>query len=108
MWPWRFNRRRIVVRTAFINIILALLLVIVGVVQSQERQPVSIALDSETGHVYVANRDSGSITTVNLEARSIVGERKVGQQLSCLTAVPGSTRFLATDEQANELLLGCV
>ena len=53
----------------------------------------------------MANRDSGSITTVNLEARSIVGERKVGQQLSCLTAVPGSTRFLATDEQANELLL---
>ena len=90
---------------AFVNIILALLLVMTGVVRSQERQPVSIALDSEAEHVYVANRDSGSITIVDLKARSIVSERKVGQQLSCVASVPGSTRFLATDQQANELLL---
>jgi DNA-binding beta-propeller fold protein YncE len=72
---------------------------------TQLRRPVGLAESADGRWLYVANRDSGSISTIALEARSVVAEQKIGQRLSDLVAVAGSNRLLALDEAAHELLV---
>jgi YVTN family beta-propeller protein len=69
------------------------------------RRPVALALSPEGKWLYVANRDSGTVSTIDVEQRTVVAETEVGQRLSDLVAVPGTSRLLAADEQAHEIVL---
>ena len=54
--------------------------------------------------LYVANRDSGSISVLTAEGK-LRGETKVAEQLSDFVPVPKTDLFLATDEKKHELLV---
>jgi len=69
------------------------------------RRPVALALSSDGDCLLVANRDSGSISVVSLTTKEVVAEQQIGRRLSDLVPLPGTSRLLATDEAAHELLL---
>ncbi len=52
----------------------------------------------------VANSRSGSISVVDVAAAEIIGEWRVGEQLSDLAVLPGQPRVLVTDEKRHELI----
>jgi YVTN family beta-propeller protein len=64
-----------------------------------------IALVRVDSLLVVANRDAGSISVIDLESRDVLVENRVGRRLSSLAAIPETHRYLATDEEAHELLL---
>ncbi|MCU0876694.1 MAG: c-type cytochrome [Pirellulaceae bacterium] len=78
------------------------------------RRPVAIVpLDSGL-RLLVANRQSGSLSLVDLATGSVVAEQVVGRRLSDLIPIPmaagnvplaASNQLLATDEETHELLL---
>lgn len=53
----------------------------------------------------VANRDSGSISVIDLPGRRVIGETVVGTRLSDLAVSPRGNLVLATDEAEHRLLL---
>ncbi|MEX2174467.1 MAG: cytochrome c peroxidase [Pirellulaceae bacterium] len=69
------------------------------------RRPVGLAQSADGKLLYVANRDSGSVSVVDLVGNKVVAEHAVGKRLSDIVCLSGSTRLLATDEGAHELLL---
>jgi len=69
------------------------------------RRPVALTLSADGARLLVANRDSGTISVVDLVASKVAAEHAIGQRLSDLIAIPGTSRLLATDEAAHELLL---
>ncbi|QDU25355.1 Cytochrome c551 peroxidase precursor [Anatilimnocola aggregata] len=71
---------------------------------TQLRRPIALANDAQGEWLYVANRESGSITSLTA-AGKVTSETAVGKQLSDFIPVPGSDLFLATDEQAHQLLV---
>lgn len=71
---------------------------------TQLRRPIALAFDAKGEWLYVANRDSGSISVLTA-AGKLQSETAVGKQLSDFVPVPGSNLFLATDEQAHQLLV---
>jgi DNA-binding beta-propeller fold protein YncE len=70
----------------------------------QLRRPIALSFDSSGQWLYVANRDSGSISVLT-SAGKVVGETKVGEQLADLVPVPKTDFFLAVDEKKHELLV---
>ncbi|MFP6899769.1 MAG: hypothetical protein VCA36_02430, partial [Opitutales bacterium] len=68
------------------------------------RRPVALAWTSD-GLLAVANRDSGSVSLLNVKDRKVVGEFMVGKRLSSLCSLSGGRFLVATDEEASELLL---
>ena len=68
------------------------------------RRPIALAL-MQSGPLVVANRDAGSVSLVNPAEFELVFERKVGQRMSDVKAIPDSRYLVATDEEASELLL---
>jgi cytochrome c peroxidase len=70
----------------------------------QLRRPIALSFDLAGEWLYVANRDSGSITALTA-AGKIQAESAVGKQLSDFVPVPGADLFLATDEAAHQLLV---
>lgn len=71
---------------------------------TQLRRPAALA-ESEDGHwLYVANRDSGSISVIDLDQRAVAAEHTIGKRLADIVAVPNSSRLLAIDETAHELI----
>ena len=69
------------------------------------RRPVGLAPSPDGKFLCVANRESGSVSVIDLEAKRVVAEHPLGRRLSDLQPIPGSDRLLATDEAAHELLL---
>jgi YVTN family beta-propeller protein len=69
------------------------------------RRPIAFVLSSDASRLFVANRDSGTISIVALPADNVVNELVIGKRLSDLVAIPGTSRLLATDECAHELVL---
>lgn len=69
------------------------------------RRPVAMAQSNDGNLLYVANRDSGSISVIDLDSRKVVAEKTVGQRLSALIALPDSNRLLAADEATHKLLV---
>ncbi len=67
------------------------------------RRPVAIA--AVGNWLYVANRQSGSISVIAAGDLQVAGEVKVGQRLSDLTAVPGRNLLLASDEAAHAVIV---
>ena len=72
---------------------------------TQLRRPVGLAQSEDGRWLYVANRDSGSISVIDLSSREVVAEHAIGKRLSDLAALPDFGRLLAVDEAAHELLL---
>jgi len=62
----------------------------------QHRRPSAAVLIDGGSRLCVANRRSGTLSLVNIAARS-VSEKQIGQQLSDVVAVPGSDQLLVTD-----------
>lgn len=69
------------------------------------RRPVGVALSADGSRLYVANRDSGTVSVVDLMGHKVAGEHAVGKRLSAIAALPGTNQLLGTDEAAHELLL---
>jgi YVTN family beta-propeller protein len=69
------------------------------------RRPIALVESADGKFLYVANRDSGSISVVDLAARQVVAEHAIGRRLADLAPVPGTSRFLAADEAAHELIV---
>src|SRR5262245_53234612 len=70
----------------------------------QFRRPVA-AVCLDDGHTLcVANRDSGSLSLVDLQTNRVRDEVKVGQRLSGLAVLPDRKHLLAVDEQRHEVI----
>jgi YVTN family beta-propeller protein len=66
------------------------------------RRPQALALSPNGLYLYVANR-CGSISAIDVQRASLIAEQDVGERLSDLRPL-GQDQFLATDEQAHEVL----
>ncbi|MBW8883312.1 MAG: hypothetical protein JF612_00755, partial [Planctomycetia bacterium] len=69
------------------------------------RRPVGLAPSTDGHWLYVANRDAGSLSIINLNSSQVVAEHKIGRQITDIAAVCGSQQLLAIDGAAHELLL---
>jgi YVTN family beta-propeller protein len=72
--------------------------------QTRLRRPVAIATSSDHKWVSTANRDSGSVSVINVADRSVAGEVEVGGQLVDIIVLDDS-RLLVLDEQRHSLAL---
>lgn len=68
------------------------------------RRPVAMALSADESLLYVANRDSGTVSTLDAKRLKLLGESPIGQRLSDIARVAGQW-YLAADEAAHELIL---
>ena len=68
------------------------------------RRPVALAWTKD-GMLAVANRDTGSVSLLNVKDRKVVSEFIVGKRLSSLCSLHGGRFFVVTDEDKSELLL---
>jgi DNA-binding beta-propeller fold protein YncE len=71
-------------------------------IEARLRHPVALALSDTGTRLLIANR-CGTISTLDISLRKVIGETKVGGRLSDLTAVRDG-RLLATDEEAGEVI----
>jgi YVTN family beta-propeller protein len=71
---------------------------------TQLRRPIAVAESADGEHLFVANRDSGSISIIDLATNNVMAEHAVGKRLADLAAAPGTNRLLCVDEAAHELL----
>jgi YVTN family beta-propeller protein len=69
------------------------------------RRPVALALTDEGKWLFVANRSSGTITTIDSAKYQSVAEVAVGQRLADLTPTPDARHLLTVDEANDELIL---
>ncbi|MEO8493714.1 MAG: cytochrome c peroxidase, partial [Planctomycetota bacterium] len=69
------------------------------------RQPVGLVLSHDGQTLYAANRLTGTISSVDVVKRAVVGEVTLASQLSDLKSIAGTPYLLATDEAQHELLL---
>src|ERR1700722_11035970 len=67
------------------------------------RYPIALTLIDGGKRLLVANRNAGTIMTVDALAMRPIAETQVGGRLSDLCITPANDLVLATDEQANEL-----
>lgn len=68
------------------------------------RRPTALAVSSDGNWLYTANRDSGSISVVEIANRSVVKEIEVGGRLVDL-AVVDDTHLVALDSKQHQLVL---
>jgi YVTN family beta-propeller protein len=73
--------------------------------QSHLRRPVGLAPSADERWLYVANRESGSLSVIDVAGKRVAGEHAVGRRLSDVATVPESGLLLATDEAAHELIV---
>lgn len=73
-------------------------------IAAQLRRPAALAFSADGKWLFVANRDSGTVTTVDVAAGRVLRESKLGKRLVDLVPA-GGDQFLAVDEFAHELLL---
>jgi YVTN family beta-propeller protein len=69
------------------------------------RRPVALALADDGKWLFVANRDSGSISVIDPAEARAVAEVPAGRKLADLAITPDGRRVLAVDEDAGELLV---
>jgi len=70
----------------------------------QHRRPAAAELSADGRTLYVASRRSGSISLIDTETGQ-VREQPIGQQLSDLVRLPGSSELLAVDHAGASLIL---
>jgi DNA-binding beta-propeller fold protein YncE/mono/diheme cytochrome c family protein len=69
------------------------------------RRPVAVVESDQRDQVLVANRLSGTISQLDLSAAQVLREVPVGQQLSAMVRLPGSSALAITDEKQHQLIL---
>lgn len=69
------------------------------------RRPTALVTAEDDTILYVANRASGSIATIDVAAGEVVAETDVGRSLVDLAISPDEQFLLALDEAAGELLV---
>jgi YVTN family beta-propeller protein len=70
------------------------------------RRPIAVWASGDGTMAIVANQRSGSLSRLDIAARKVLQEQTVGKRLTAFAEVPGATgHFLATDDEAHELLL---
>ncbi len=69
------------------------------------RGPAALFVSPDGQRVLAANRRSGTISVVDLDAHSMLSETAVGKKLSSLAAVPGTPLLVTTDEADHTLIL---
>ena len=69
------------------------------------RRPVGLAVSRQGDALVVANRDSGSVSLVDLVNGKVMHELSVGGRLSHLAAVAEQDAWLLTDTATNELIV---
>src|SRR5262245_38840677 len=89
---------------------IAILLLCVSAVSAADlgsalRRPVAIAPSADGKWLHVANRDSGTLSIIDLTTTQVVAEHKLGQRLSDIATIPGTSQILVTDEAAHEVFL---
>ncbi|MCC9606552.1 hypothetical protein LOC68_17285 [Blastopirellula sp. JC732] len=67
------------------------------------RHPQRLAMSSGGDRLLTANRNSGSVSLIDLEKRETVGEFRVGQSVTSLTSLPND-HYLLTDPVAHEVI----
>ena len=72
---------------------------------ARSRHPVALASSPDGSRLFVANRDSGSLSVVDPEGARVVSEHDVGRILADVAALPDGRHLLAVDRGANVLLL---
>ena len=72
--------------------------------QESLRRPVAMALTADDSRLFVANRDSGSVTVVDTKSLKLLGETKIGQRLTDIERIDRK-HLLATDEAAHEAIV---
>jgi YVTN family beta-propeller protein len=72
---------------------------------TQLRRPIAILPSADSQRLFVANRDSGSISVIDIALGQVVAEHSIGKRLADLVSLPNSNQLLAVDEAAHELLL---
>ena len=70
----------------------------------QHRRPAAAILVDGDRQLCVANRRSGSLSLVDIEARSVT-EKQIGQQLSDIVALPDSGYLVVTDFAGGTLVV---
>jgi hypothetical protein len=56
------------------------------------RRPVALAMSSDA--LFVANRDSGTISVIDLKQQRVMREQKLGSRLADLSVIPGNPNNL--------------
>ncbi len=69
------------------------------------RRPLALVAAADDSLLYVANRASGSISTIDLASGEVVAETDVGKSLVDLAISPDGRYLLALDEAADELVV---
>lgn len=72
--------------------------------ERQLRRPIALTVSDDHKWLYVANRNSGSISVIDTSAKSVAKEISVGGQFSDLVALD-NTHLLALDEKNHQLIL---
>jgi DNA-binding beta-propeller fold protein YncE len=73
--------------------------------QAGLRRPVAIVTTRDGKSALVANQASGSISVINLQSREIVAETTIGKHLTSFVPLDATDLYLATDDEAHQLLL---
>ena len=68
------------------------------------RRPIAMALSTDEAYLYVAHRNTGSISVIDVARRKVITEVPIGQQLSDLQHITDSL-LVATDEARHQLLM---
>ena len=69
------------------------------------RRPIALATSADGRWLYVANRDSGSLSVIDVTAQQVVAEHAIGKRLSDVKCLPSHSDSLIADEAAHELVL---
>src|SRR5437879_3409961 len=69
------------------------------------RRPVALLLVDQGSRLLVANRDSGTIATLDTESRKPIGEIKIGRRLADIAGTPAGDTIAVADEEAREIVL---
>jgi len=69
------------------------------------RRPVALLTPDNGRHFLVANRDSGTISRVNIPARRVTDEIRIGSRLSDLALAPDGRHVLVADSGRRQLVV---
>src|SRR5262249_4360383 len=72
--------------------------------KSRLRRPVALVNADKGQWLFVANRDSGRVSTIDTSELRCIAETPVGRRLADLTITTDGRRLLAVDEEAGELV----
>jgi YVTN family beta-propeller protein len=73
--------------------------------REQFRRPIAIGLSKDGTRLFAANRDSGSISVVDLSAGETIAEIPIGKRLSDLAVSPDKSLLATIDKSESQLVI---